>query len=94
MNQILRCDGTQNNTGYCQRLVDRDLDEAGRILDVDHRARVLNRIDARIATDVPRLPLFHRTVISAASARLRGYVLAPSGPLDPFVGAENWWLAR
>ncbi len=92
--QILRCGGTQNFTGYCQRLVTRDLDEAGRILDVDQRAHVLNRIDARVASDVPLLPLYHVPLIGAASASLRGYALAPSGPLDPFVGAENWWLAR
>jgi peptide/nickel transport system substrate-binding protein len=94
MNQILRCNGIVNVTGYCQRLVDRDLDEAERVLDVDQRANVLNRVDARVALDVPLLPLFQRPVIGAASARLRGYVLAPAGPLDPFVGAENWWLAR
>ena len=94
MNQILRCGGTQNFTGYCQRLVTRDLDEVGRVLDVDQRARVLNRIDARVALDVPLLPLYHLPLIGAASASLRGYALAPSGPLDPFVGAENWWLAR
>jgi peptide/nickel transport system substrate-binding protein len=94
MGPILRCGGTQNYTGYCQRLVDRDLDEAGRVLDVDQRARVLDRIDARVANDVPLIPLFHRPVIGAASGRLRGYALVPSGPIDPFVGAENWWLAR
>jgi peptide/nickel transport system substrate-binding protein len=94
MDQILRCGGIRNVTGYCQRLVDRDLDEAGRVLDVDQRARVLNRVDARVAKDVPLLPLFQRPVIGAASARLKGYVLAPAGPLDPFIGAENWWLAH
>ena len=92
VNQILRCGGTVNFTGYCQRLVTRDLDEAGRVLDADQRARVLNRVDARVANDVPLLPLFQRPVIGAATASLRGY--SPTGSNDPFVGAENWWLAR
>ena len=48
-----------SRTGYCQRLVDRDLDEASRMLDADQRAVVLNRIDARVALDVPMLPLFY-----------------------------------
>jgi peptide/nickel transport system substrate-binding protein len=91
-NQILRCGGTQNFTGYCQRLVTRDLDEAGRVLDADQRARVLNRVDARVASDVPLLPLYHLPLIGGASPKLRGY--APSGPLNPFVSAEDWWLAR
>ncbi len=89
---ILRCGGFQNYTGYCQRLVMRDLDEAARVLDADQRARVFNRADARVAGDVPLLPLYHRPLIGAARATLRGYV--PSGSFNPFLGAENWWLAR
>lgn len=89
---ILRCGGAQNYTGYCQRLVTRDLDEAARVLDVDQRARIFNRADARVASDVPLLPLYHRPLIGAARANLRGY--APSGSVNPFVGAENWWLAQ
>jgi peptide/nickel transport system substrate-binding protein len=92
MSTVLRCGGSQNWTGYCQRLVTRDLDEAGRVLDADQRARVLHRLDARVALDVPLIPLFHRPLIGAARATIRGY--APSGTLDPFAGAENWWLAR
>ena len=89
---FLRCGGVQNYTGYCQRLVTRDLDEAARVLDADQRARVFNRADARVAGDVPLLPLYHRPLIGAARATLRGYV--PSGSFNPFIDAENWWLAR
>jgi hypothetical protein len=92
MSTVLRCGGRQNWTGYCQRLVDRDLDEAGRVLDADLHARVLHRLDARVALDVPLIPLFHRPLIGAARATIRGY--APSGTLDPLAGVENWWLAR
>jgi peptide/nickel transport system substrate-binding protein len=87
-----RCDGAQNSTGYCQRLVDRDLGEASRVLDADLRADVINRADARIAIDVPILPLFHNPLLGVARASLRGYTLAESD--NPFIGAENWWLAR
>ena len=56
---VLRCGNDTGWTGYCQRLVDRDLDEASRVLDADLRA-CLNRIDARVALDVPMLPLFYQ----------------------------------
>ena len=92
VNQILRCRGSQNYTGYCQRLVTRDLDEAEHVLAVEQRARVLNRVDARVALDVPLLPLFQIPVVGAARSTVRGY--APRVTVDPFVGAENWWLAR
>ena len=50
---IYGCGAAQNYTGYCQRLVTADLDQADRILDEGQRARVLNRIDRRLAKDVP-----------------------------------------
>jgi hypothetical protein len=40
---IYRCGGAENYTGYCQRLVTRDLASADRILDPAQRARVLNQ---------------------------------------------------
>ena len=52
------CGGSQNYMGYCQRLVTSDLDQSDKILDAGRRARVLNRADARIAQDVPTIPLF------------------------------------
>ncbi len=92
MSTVLRCGGSQNWTGYCQRLVDRDIDDAGRVLDADLHARALHRLDARVALDVPLIPLFHRPLFGAARSSVRGYGRSLS--LDPFVGAENWWLAR
>ncbi len=55
---IFGCGGDQNYTGYCQRLVTADLDQAERILDADQQARVLNRADAQLARDVPVIPLY------------------------------------
>jgi peptide/nickel transport system substrate-binding protein len=92
MSEILRCAGAQNYTGYCQRLVDRDLDEASHVLDADRRAGVLNRADARVAIDVPMLPLFQNPLLGAVRPTLGGYT--PTGSANPFIGAEKWWLAR
>ncbi|HET6617898.1 MAG TPA: ABC transporter substrate-binding protein, partial [Gemmatimonadota bacterium] len=92
MSTVLRCGGSQNWTGYCQWLVTREIDEAGRVLDAEQYMRVLHRLDARVAVDVPLIPLYHRPLFGAARSTVRGY--DPRGNLDPFAGAENWWLAR
>ena len=47
------CGGVQNYTGYCQRLVTSDLDQADRILDAGKRALVLQRVDRRLAVTFP-----------------------------------------
>ena len=67
---------THNFTGYCQRLVTRDLDQAERILDADQRARVLNRADAQMAKDVPVIPLFQQTRSAALRSTLRNFGLS------------------
>ena len=56
LDEIFGCGGTLNYTGYCQRLVTRDLDQANRILDASQQARVLNRADRQMAQDVPAPP--------------------------------------
>ena len=89
---ILRCGGNQNWTGYCQRLVTRDIDEAGRVLDAEQYMRVLRRLDARVALDVPLIPLYYRPFVGAARSIVRGY--ASRGTSNPLIGSENWWLAR
>lgn len=90
---IYGCDDLRNYSGYCQRHVTRDLDQARRILDEAHLARVLNRADARLARDVPVIPLFERPLVAAFSTSLRN-VSQETRSLDPFAGAENWWLDR
>lgn len=91
VDRIYGCGGDLNFSGYCQRLVTRDLDQADRVLDVDRRARVLNRADAQIAKDVPVIPLLQVPFPAAFRTNVRGYVLSPFNPLW---GAENWWLER
>ncbi len=82
--------GGQNYTGYCQRLVTRDLDQAERILDERERARALNRADAQMAKDVPAIPLYQPSFTWSHRTSLRNVVLFPNSPL---AGTENWWLA-
>ena len=86
-----RCGGPDNLTGYCQRLVTADLNQADRIMDPERRVRALNRADRRLARDVPIVPLYWTPSVAAASTVLRGYVFHPD---HPFWGAENWWLER
>ena len=56
---------------YCQRLVTADLNQADRILDEEQRARVLNRVDRRLAKDVPVIPLYQPPAVIAYRATIR-----------------------
>lgn len=89
---ILGCGREQNYTGYCQRLVTRDLDQADRILNAGRQARVLNRADRQLAKDVPVIPLFQPPIWAALAPEVRGF--APAPPHNGLVNAENWWLDR
>ncbi len=88
---VYGCGGSQNYTGYCQRLVTADLDQAQRILDDAQRARVLNRVDRQLAKDVPVIPLYQIPWVLAYPDTLRSVVPSPD---NVFWNAENWWLDR
>ncbi|MBA2641592.1 MAG: peptide ABC transporter substrate-binding protein [Actinobacteria bacterium] len=88
---VFGCGGPQNFTGYCQRLVTSDLDQADRILAADQQARVLNRADRQIAKDVPVIPLYQVPFVLAYRTTVRNVVPAPN---NLFWNAENWWLER
>jgi peptide/nickel transport system substrate-binding protein len=90
-NDVFGCEGPANYTGYCQRLVTADLDQADRILDSSRRAAALNRADRMLANDVPVIPLYQLVALAAQRTTLRGVVFNPVNHLD---GAENWWLDR
>ena len=90
---IFGCGGYQNYTGYCQRLVTADLDQAERILDARQQARALNRADLRMARDVPVIPLYQQTQSVAMRSTVRNFGLSLSTQLAPLWNAENWWLA-
>ena len=87
---VYGCGGSRNYTGYCQRLVTRDLDQADRILDAARRALVLNRADAQMARDVPVIPLYEAVNIVAFRSTIRNF----SGRGHELWNAENWWLDR
>ena len=80
-------------TGYCQRLVTRDLDQADRILDADaagprpeqgRRAAGARRArDPALPAPVRRLRQIERS--GTSSSRL---------PFNPLWNAEDWWLER
>lgn len=88
---IFKCGGSANFTGYCQRHVTRDLDQADRVLDAGRRARVLNRADRQIARDVPVIPLYQFVIAAAHRSSLRNFALNAANVLQ---SAENWWLDR
>jgi len=89
-NAVFGCGGRDNYTGYCQRLVTRDLDQADRILDARQQARVMNRADAQMARDVPMLPLNQIPVATAVRDTVRNFAQS----LNPLTNSENWWLER
>ena len=88
---IFGCEGSQNYTGYCQRLVTAAFDQAERTFDAVQQARVLNRADVQLARDVPVIPLFEQPQWAAVRPTLRSF--SPNF-LDPLVNAENWWHER
>ena len=83
--------GEFNWTGYNQRLVTADLDQAQRILNGEQQARVVNRADRQLARDVPVIPLYQWVAWAAHGSDLRGFVVFPS-VVDALSNAEDWWL--
>ncbi len=88
---VYGCDAIQNYTNYCQRLVTAHLNAADRTLDEGAQARVLNRADRGLASDVPTIPLYQFIVAAAYDTSVRNFVFLP---WKPTWNAENWWLDR
>lgn len=87
------CQHRDNPTGYCDRLVTRDLGQATRMIDDGRRTGFLNRVDVRLARAVPAIPLYQVVGLFARKATVRGVV--PSGAGSNFTwNAEDWWLDR
>jgi ABC-type transport system substrate-binding protein len=74
---IYGCGASSNFTGYCQRLVTRDLDSADRILDDRQRGTVLNRVDRQLAMDVPVIPLYQSLGALVLRKDVRNVVPSP-----------------
>ena len=90
---VYGCGGSDNASGYCQRLVTADLDQARRILDATQLARVLNRADRQLAKDVPVIPFVERALLAAYTTSVRNVDLS-TREWNPLANAENWWLAE
>ncbi len=89
---LFQCQKPDNTSGYCDRLVTRDLDQATRILDGGRRVGLLNRVDARLAKAVPAIPLYQDARIYAQRGTVRGVI--PNGVGRFTWNAEDWWLDR
>jgi ABC-type transport system substrate-binding protein len=89
---LLACQREDNWSGYCGRLLTRDVILATRTLDLGRRVALLNRIDARLAKVVPHIPLYEVSGLLAVSASVRGVEVGAAGPLTWNV--EDWWLER
>lgn len=89
---VFGCQRPRNFTGYCDRLLTRDLDQAARIVDDRRRVRLLHKIDARLATAVPAIPLFQIPGLFALKTIVRGVV--PNVVSQFTWNAEDWWLER
>ena len=83
--------GLENFTGYYQHLVTAHLNQADRMLDPRAHARVLNKADRGLASDVPTIPLYQFVVIAAYDTSVRGFRFLPWNPL---CNAEHLWLAE
>jgi ABC-type transport system substrate-binding protein len=88
---VYGCGGPENFTGYCQRLITAHFNEADRILDDRRHARVFNRADRGLASDVPTIPLFQLVGSAAYDTSVRNFEFLPWNALW---NAENWWLER
>jgi peptide/nickel transport system substrate-binding protein len=89
---IFGCQQPLNYTGFCDRLVTRDLVNATRTLDLTRRVELLNRVDVRLARAVPAIPLSQNTFPFARRTSVRGVVRSYAG--SDFWNMENWWLAE
>ena len=90
--KIFGCQQPLNFTGYCDRLVTRDLVNATQTLDLARRVKLLNSVDVRLARAVPAIPLSQITFLFARKTAVRGVV--QNGVGSRFWDLENWWLAE
>ena len=87
----LACQREENFSGYCDRLISRDLLRVTRTLDLSRRVELLNRIDARLAKAVPHIPLYQIRGLVALNEVVRGIRL---GADSLTWNAEDWWVDR
>jgi peptide/nickel transport system substrate-binding protein len=86
----LACQREENLSGYCDRLITRDLLRAESTLNLSRRVELLNRIDRRLARAVPHIPLYQLTGNWAFAANVRG--VEPNSAGENTWNVEDWWL--
>lgn len=91
--EIWRCGGSENYSGYCNRGLSRRLVGSDGILDETGRAAALNAVDARLARDLPAIPLFQKPTVVAYRNALHGVADNPTD--EGWVwNLGDWWLNR
>lgn len=84
-----RCFGPGNYTGYCSHTVDALLKAAAGELDPAKRARLFQRADAVMATQVPLIPMYQVPRVLIHRSTLLGMRQNP-GVAGPFWNIEDW----
>ncbi len=87
---FVKCDGSLNASGYCNRELDQLMDRITVTADVTQRAALLNEMDSVLARDLPLFPVFGlpRMVIYNA-AKIGGINVSPY--TDNGVGPGGWY---
>jgi peptide/nickel transport system substrate-binding protein len=86
---IYRCFGEGNYTGYCSHTVDGLMKAASGELAPLKRARLFQKADAVMATQVPVIPLYQVPVVLVHRVDLLGMRANP-GVAGPFWNIEDW----
>lgn len=66
------CDGALNYASYCNREVDRLIQQSRVEIDEDRRTDLLNQVNELLAEDLPALPLYQKPVFLAWDSRIDG----------------------
>jgi len=87
-------EGAGNNySRYANADVDTWIDESFSITDEAARHDYFCKIAAQINTDLPRIFLYERLLISGYRDALQNFRVSP-GPSDFTVDSQNWWLKK
>jgi peptide/nickel transport system substrate-binding protein len=92
-NELYRCRGASNWTGYCSHSLDGLLTAATSTLEPEKRTLIFQRADAILATQVPVIPLFQKLDVLVHKRALLGIAPNPSVSTD-FWNVEDWHWKR
>jgi peptide/nickel transport system substrate-binding protein len=87
--EIWKCNGAQNYMSYCNRTVSRLLEASDVQLNVKKRFALFNQADARMANDIPTIPLYQKPTYFVFKAGIKG--MKDNATLQgPTWNAEAW----